>query len=426
MVFFYHILSTLASLVVAPCFAFIALLSKYKMGGLAHHYGFVPAPEKNQRKILWVYALSLGEVNAALPVLKQLHQDRPELSIVVSVTTDSGYEGARKHLAFADSIFFHPLDCFPFVQMALDRVDPDLFVLMDTGFWPGFMDLLKRRNIPAILLNGRISKRSARRYKSVLPLMREVFGGFTLLFMQNEHSAESVRQFGVEPGKVRVMDDPKYDSLKSMPGYKREDIKKKLRIPGGKPVWVAGSTREGEEEILLDAYQKLKKEHNGLVLVLAPRRVERVREIEGLMRERKIAFIRRTEIMETSLFNRSVVLLDTVGELAEIYSIGEAAFVGRSLIAPGGGHSLVEPVVHGLAVLHGPFVDNFKDSADELGEAGIAFKVKNTEEIVETLNGLLTDNSRRAHIADGAQAFIESRQGASKKMADIIIESLKT
>ena len=370
MVFFYHILSTLASLVVAPCFAFIALLSRYKMGGLAHHYGFVPAPEKNQRKNLWVCALSLGEVNAALPVLKQLHQDRPELSIVVSVTTDSGYEGAREHLAFADSIFFHPLDCFPFAQMALDRVDPDLFVLMDTGFWPGFMDLLKRRNIPAILLNGRISKRSARRYKSVIPLTREVFGGFTLLFMQNEHSAESVRQFGVEPRKVRVMDDPKYDSLKPMPGYKREDIKKKLHIPGGKPVWVAGSTREGEEEILLDAYQKLKEEHNGLVLVLAPRRVERVCEIEELMRKRKIAFIRRMEIMETSPFNRSVVLLDTVGELAEIYSIGEAAFVGRSLIAPGGGHSLVEPVAHGLAVLHGPFVDNFKDSADELGEAG--------------------------------------------------------
>ena len=132
------------------------------------------------------------------------------------------------------------------------------------------------------------------------------------------------------------------------------------------------------------------------------------------------------EIMETSPFNRSVVLLDTVGELAEIYSIGEAAFVGRSLIAPGGGHSLVEPVAHGLAVLHGPFVDNFKDSAAELGEAGIAFKVKNTEEIVETLNGLLTDDSRRAQIADRAQAFIESRQGASKKMADIIIENLKT
>lgn len=424
MILLYHIVSALASLLVAPCFAIASLSGKHKAANLLQHFGCVPEFEKDTRT-LWLHALSMGEVTAAVPILKTIHHTRPELRIVVSVTTDSGYEAAKKNLPFAASVFFHPLDCLPFTALALSRIQPDLFIAMDTGLWPGFLNLLKRKSIPAMLLNGRMSKKSLRRYGTLGFIMKDALDSFSLIVMQSEAGVQSLRELGITAEKLQTSGNPKLDGLKSLPGPARAQLKESFRIPAGSPVWVAGSTHEGEDEMILDAYVKLREKHRGLVLILAPRRMERVESVCGLLRERKIPFEKRSQITPASPLNHDVILLDTLGQLADVYAIGEIAFVGRSLIAPGGGHSLTEPVAQGKSVLHGPYVDNEQHNADDLRTAGLAFEVKTAQEMEAALNKLLSDPARLAQIADKTRIWLNARQGASQKLAALILEKLK-
>lgn len=422
----YHILSTLTAFIAVPCFAVYSILTNSKRRGLWHHFGFVPAlPESAEKKTLWIYALSLGEVTAAAPVLKIIHQKRPDLRLVVSVTTDTGYDGARQKISFAEQIFFHPLDCLPFTLTALNRIRPDVFVVTDTGFWPGLLDLLAGREIPALLFNGRISQRSFTRYQMLGFLSKNLFDGFRLLCMQSEGGKESLKKLGVEADRLKVIGDPKFDALETVPEGDRREIRSGLGIPATSPVWVAGSTHSGEEEIILETFQNLRKKFSDLVLVLAPRRLERVHDVETLLETRKMPFARRTAIGESSAGKNQVILLNTMGELSKLYSIGEITFVGKSLIPPGGGHSLMEPVAQGKPVLHGPHIENFRQVADELRQQGLAFPVNNAEEMETVLTSFLEDSSKRGGLVDKAKSWIQANKGASRRMAEIVLEQLK-
>lgn len=425
--FVYHILSTLAAVIAVPGFAVYSLFTGSKRRGLCHHFGLVPgSPASPAQKTLWVYALSLGEVTAAAPVLKIIHQKRPDLRLVVSVTTGSGYDGARQKIPFADAIFFHPLDCLPFTMLALNRIRPDAFVVTDTGFWPGLLDLMTQRRIPTLLFNGRISKRSFRRYQQLGKFSKNLFNGFSVLCMQSDDGKDSLQTLGVEPSRLKVIGDPKLDALVSISNDERIEIRSELGIRPTSSVWVAGSTHAGEEEIILQVFQNLKIKFPDLVLILAPRRLERISEVEALLKTRNIAFIKRRVINEPSNGESPVILLDTMGELSKLYSIGDVAFVGHSMIPPGGGHSLMEPVAHGKAVIHGPHIENFRQVADELRTRDLAYPVNNAEEMETVLASLLGDTSKRSALAGKATAWIEGRQGASHRMADIILETFQS
>ena len=426
MILLYHILSTILAFFVVPGFAVYSLATNSKRRGFPHHFGLVPAEDKSlspAQKTLWVYALSLGEVTAAAPVLKIIHEELPHLRIVVSVTTDSGYDGARQRIPFADQIFFHPLDCLPFTLLALSRIRPDVFVVTDTGFWPGLLDLLARRNAPSLLFNGRISERSQRRYRMLGNFSKNLFDRFSVLCMQSQQGKDALKALGVDPARLQVIGDPKFDALVAVPGSERQKIRADLGIGGTNRVWVAGSTHAGEEEIILQVYQGLKNKFDDLVLIIAPRRLERVVAVESLLRTRQIPFIRRTAIDEAS--SESVILLDTMGELGKLYAIANAAFIGRSLLPPGGGHSLMEPLAQGVPVVHGPHIENFRQVAEELKQNELAYPVTNAEEMKTVMNSLLPDASKRAEFTKQASAWIESHQGASRHMADVILENLK-
>jgi len=425
--FVYHILSTLAAVIAVPGFAVYSLFTGSKRRGLCHHFGLVPAlPESPPQKTLWVYALSLGEVTAAAPVLKIIHQKRPDLRLVVSVTTDSGYDGALQKIPFADAIFFHPLDCLPFTLTALNRIRPDAFIVTDTGFWPGLLDLMAGRRVPTLLFNGRISKRSLKRYQSLGKFSKTLFNGFSVLCMQSQEGKDSLQTLGVEPSRLKVIGDPKLDALVSISNDERNKIRSELGIRPTSSVWVAGSTHAGEEEIILQVFQNLKRKFPDLVLILAPRRLERVGEVESLLKTRNIAFIKRTTIGAHSGEESPVILLDTMGELSKLYSISDVAFVGHCMIPPGGGHSLMEPVAHGKAVVHGPHIENFRQVADELRARDLAYPVNNAEEMETVLAALLEDSTKRAALAGKASAWIAGRQGASHRMAEIILETLQS
>ena len=418
---FYHILSLLVAVVMVPVFTTLAVFSKHKFKFLRHHFGFVPTIKKGESKILWLHALSLGEVKAAAPVLKNLHNKSPYLKIVVSVTTDSGYEGAVEHLKIAEKIFFHPLDCLPFTYLALSRIKPDLYIVTDTGFWPGLTDQLHKQNTPQILFNGRISHRSAKAYLKAGSLFKTMFQQFNRLCMQNKNSVQAAAALGVDPDKVEVIGDPKFDSLQPLIVEDRNRLRKTFLLKEDTPVWVAGSTHTGEEEIILNAHQQLREKHPDLILILAPRRIERINEVVALLQKKNLSFARRSSLE----ISEPVILLDTMGELAKVYSLGQIAFIGKSLIEPGGGHSLIEPLSHGVAVLHGPHIENIGHVADEAHTNGLAFTVHNAEEIVKTVHSLLRHKERRMELAEKAKKLIEDQQGASKKMAETIQNVLR-
>ncbi|MZG54183.1 MAG: hypothetical protein F3742_06260 [Nitrospinae bacterium] len=422
MTFFYHILSLLFAVAIVPLFTLFSISSKYKFKFLKHHFGFAPGRKKEGTKTVWLYALSLGEVKAAAPVLKNIHEKNPNLKIVVSVTTDSGYEGALEHLKVAENIFFHPLDCLPFTWLAVSRIQPDLYLVVDTGFWPGLIDQLHHKKIPMLVLNGRISDASAKNYLKAGSLFQVMFQQFDRLCMQNKNDQQALIALGVNPEKIELAGDPKFDELQPMNHDDKIRLRKIFKLEESTPLWIAGSTHAGEEEIVLEAHLRLKKMHPDLVLILAPRRIERVGDISSLLEKKNIPFCRRSS-MEGSL-PKSVILLDTMGELAGIYSLCKVALIGRSLVAPGGGHSLIEPLANGAAVLHGPYIGNIGRVADEARKQGLAFTVNKAEDICEKVHSFLEQKEQDQGPGSKAKAFFEEQKGAAEKMAGIALETL--
>jgi 3-deoxy-D-manno-octulosonic-acid transferase len=419
MIYFYHLLSLFVAILLLPLFSLIALSSKHKWKGLAHHFGWVPETKISGRKILWLHALSMGEVVAVMPILKLVREHNPGLTIALSVTTDSGYTTALK-MNIADNVFFHPLDCLPFTLLALKRINPDLHVVTDTGFWPGLIDLLHRRKTPILLFNGRISEKSARRYLIAGSLFKETFQRFHHLGMQNNNGEKAALNLGVAPERIEVMGDTKYDAQQPLNDEEKEQLRKTFKLEAGTPVWIAGSTHAGEEEIILDAHQQLTTEHPNLVLILAPRRIERVEEVATLLKKRNISFTLRSSLKQAE----TVILLDTMGELAKVYSLGQVAFIGKSLIKPGGGHNLIEPLSYGLPVLYGPFVENIGHVADKAHELELAITVQNSRDIKEKVYNFLKNKSLRQELAENALSFTAEQRGASEKTAKIITKTL--
>ena len=300
-----------------------------------------------------------------------------------------------------------------------------MFVLVETGFWPGFIHLLHLKGVPIILFNGRISSRSMRKYKMFKSFFSKQFNRFTMLCIQNPDSMNKLESLGVEKSRLIMVGDPKFDILPNRSQEKREKTCQKLCITPLSRVWVAGSTHEGEEEIILDAHKKLREQFRNLILILAPRRLERSEHVARIIMSKGIRFIRRSEQLDKIDHNFSVILLDTMGELMDVYSICDFAFVGRSLIGPGGGHNLIEPISQGKPVLFGPFVENNQHNADELIKSGLGNRVNNMEDIEESVRIWLSNKTELAKLEAKAKGFMLYHQGASSRMTNLIESQLK-
>jgi 3-deoxy-D-manno-octulosonic-acid transferase len=420
------IVSKIASLVILPGFALYSLFTGKKKRGLKHHFGWIPVSNKKPgQKLVWVHALSLGEVNGAAPVLKILREKRPNILIALSVTTDAGYDAAQRMVPFADYIFFHPLDSWPFITRALDRLKPDLYVLTDTGFWPSMLMNLKERRIPPMVFNGRISEKSQARYKRVAAMVRPLLQSFAVICMQSERGRTTIQNLGAPPNRVRIVGDTKFDSLQVSPEPERLRIRDRLKIPRDGQVFVAGSTHEGEEKICVDAYMKLRRKFPKLSMVLAPRRLERVEEIAKFLQKENVKFVLRSKIDPKSNPTANIVLLDSLGELSKVYGIADVAFVGRSLVTPGGGHNLLEPVVQGKPVLHGPYVENNQKIASELKTQGLATLVADDQTMYSAIRNLLLHEDQLPKIREKANNYIQSKKGSALEIAKYIVAILK-
>ena len=404
-----------------PLFVTQAILRGKYRRGLAERLGRVPVWAGSVPP-LWLHAVSVGEVMAATPLAKELGSRRPDLPLLVSTVTDTGRAVAEQRLDAKQYVFF-PLDFGWAVRSALTKLSPRLVLLTETELWPNFIRVCRSRGIPVVVINGRISPRSFPRYRMARRWFGRVLSDVRFFCMQSAQDAERVLLLGAPPEKVRVVGNLKYDlpTLREVPDA--ATVRARLGLPAGRRLLVAGSTHRGEEETVLEAYRALAGTRRDLSLLLAPRHPERLEEVERLVRKAGLAFVRRSQLPATPLDGAAVILLDTMGELAQIYAAAAAVFIGGSLI-PHGGQNILEPAAVGRPVVHGPHMGNFTEMRDLFREAGAAIQVQDGASLLERLAALLDDPVLADRMGKAGREIVETHRGATRKTADLVGELL--
>ncbi len=369
-------------------------------------------PEKgNQTNSLWLHAVSVGEVLSLQNLILRLKQKHPDWAIYFSTLTNTGMRVAREKLASVDQIFFIPLD-FPFiVRKFFNTLQPKLFILAESEFWPILLKEAKRKTKGVLLINGRISHRSFRRYLRFRFLARKILENIDLFLMQTEDDKERLEKMGMHPENVRAVSNLKSEiELPLLNDGELAQIKKELGISSKKKIIVAGSTRKGEEIKLLKAFEKARGVRENLSLILAPRHPERFEEVVRTCLNYPFQVKRRTQISAESEWD--ILVLDTLGELAQIYALGDLAFIGGSLV-PWGGHNLLEPAFYRKPIFFGPHMKNFSYLSKKFVQSGAARVVFSEEELLEMF--LMQNESSLKEMGDRAKETLDSLQGATEK-----------
>jgi 3-deoxy-D-manno-octulosonic-acid transferase len=365
----------------------------------------------------WIHAVSVGEAATAVPLVEAITRRWPQLGIVMTTVTPTGARIVADRLAGRAVHRYFPIDLPGPVRRALDAVNPRFFLCMETELWPNLLRALAARGVPSMIANGRISDRSFRRYRLVRFFTARMLTHVRVLAMQSEEDARRIIALGARPERVVVTGNIKSDLIPPEGGGDAL-WQRLLGLDEGEPVWVAGSTHRGEEAIALDVYLRLRARVPTLTLVLAPRHPERVAEVERLVRERRLQPVRRSGLPKSQA-RGAVIIVDTVGELAQIYRVASVVFVGGSL-APTGGHNMLEPALLRKPVLFGPHTTNFRESAELLLEAGGALVVRDGAELEAHMAALLVDAERCRLMGEAAFKAVAGRRGAIKHTLELV------
>ena len=393
--------------------------------GLAQRLGWLPrglAEECRDGQTMWVHAVSMGEVNAVVPLVEELKARVPHLRMVVSTVTQTGKETVTRRLQGLVSHIYFPLD-FPFVvRKVLDTIRPQLVLIVETELWPNFLTAVAARGIPCALVNGRLSTDSFRGYRRLRPFFGRIVRAFSLCLMQSDRDVERILALGADPARVVRTGNLKFDQKPFE--FSADPIQ--LGIQTHEELFVAGSTHPMEEEAVLDCYRRLLDIAPSLVLIVAPRHIERAAALEATARARGFAVFRRTalERQEVAPQGPRVVLLDTRGELAALYRQATLVFVGGSLV-PIGGHSPLEPALLGKAMVFGPYMDHFAEVADLLVSQGAAIQILDGAEMAIPFARLLKDRAQLQRMGRAAEQIVRANQGTVAKDADLITELLR-
>lgn len=361
---------------------------------------------------IWIHAVSVGEVMAALPFLRALKKEFPQTHITLSTTTYTGQKIARDKFPSADRIMYVPWDTGVCVRKAVRSLNPSIFITVETELWPVLFSSLNKSGSKVVVLNGRLSRNSFKGYTIIRSFMAKALSNVDHFYMQESGDMQRILSLGAIPDRVSVMGNFKFDmefkEVKDIPSW----ISRLYGL-----VMVAGSTHEGEEEIILDAYESAKDSINDLKLILVPRHPERFNEVEGILRKRQLDFIRRSQIEDNGKLP-DVILLDTMGELPKLYSRADIAFIGGSLL-PFGGHNVLEPAYWSKPLVFGPHMDNFP-IADVFLKEGAALMVKDSQDLAESVKHLLSDAETARQTGMKAKAIVERNRGAVAKAIDLV------
>ncbi len=425
--YLYNFLFTLLLIVTIPYFLLRSLISGEFRRALPERFGFFQSP--SFKKPIWVHAASVGEVFCSIPLLKKIKKELPHSKIVLTTMTSTGNETAKRSVSEADQILFVPIDHPFIIRRTVKKIQPSLLLIAETELWPNLLRSCGKRRIPIILFNGRVSEKSFRRYLLFKFFFKECLKYISLFLMQTKEDQERVVEMGVEFQKTKVEGNLKFDQPFPSSAQKTTDeMAEAFGFHGPEKILVAGSTHSGEEEILVSLYKELKMIEPHLVLVLAPRHLERLEEVEKILKKEALSWLRRTSLrMGAGRFdpeNPEVILLDTMGELMGIYSLGTLVFVGGSLVRVGG-HNPLEPLFFRKCVLFGPYTFNFLEISSRLIEAGGAIQVSGKEELFSQLRRLLLDEAARREMGEKGYQFLQKHQGATERMFEEIRPFLK-
>ena len=381
------------------------------------------------RRVIWVHALSVGEVLSAVPLLYSLREQFPEYELFFTTTSETGQQVARQRLAVLNCRFYYlPLDLWWVVRRAVKNIGASIFVLIETDLWPNLFRCLAREGTPIVLVNGKVSDRSFPRYQLGQRFISEVFNHIDVLCMQSAEDGRRMKMLGVEASKVKVTGNMKFDQpLTESVGSERKQLIKELGWIPPSVTWVAGSTHPGEEDIVLEVYTRLRKEFPNLSLILAPRSQQRFKEVFSLIKLRGWETARRSQLVGQNSrgVQLDVLVLDTIGELSRFYSLGNFAFVGGSLV-DFGGHNPLEAAQRGLPVVFGPHMENFKEIAAILTESGGGYQISTEAELYGQIKSWLVAPAKCREQGKRAQAAIQPHQGAVARNLDIIRRLLES
>jgi len=419
----YDIIYLLAAVLGSPVLLWLAIAKPRVRAGVLSRLGLRRPQLPGDGPRIWVHGVSVGEVLASRPLVRELRAVLPDHEVVISTTTGTGYEVARRHLRDCPTIFY-PLDLRWSVRRVLRAVRPSLIVLVELEIWPNFLLEADRLGIPVVLVNGRITQRSQRGYARIGWLLRRPLGTIRRFLVQSEAYRSRFLELGVPAAKIAVTGSMKYDALPGpVPASSGAAMRADLGLAPKVPVIVGGSTHPGEEAALIRVYRSLREEHPGLRLVLVPRHNERVGGLLAELERLGDRGVRRTELAAADGNGEPVVVVDTMGELQGIYRAADVVFVGGSLV-PVGGQNVLEPCALGKAVLVGPYTDNFREAIEELREARGLVEVADEKELRAACAELLSDPRARSELGERARAALEQRRGAAHRTAAELAEVL--
>ncbi|MBI5826677.1 MAG: 3-deoxy-D-manno-octulosonic acid transferase [Deltaproteobacteria bacterium] len=416
----YDILLHLSIIILLPYFVFKMFWVRKYREGIAERFGFIKGEKLGAlggSPVVWVHAVSVGETKAALPVLKLLKERRPGVRIVFSTVTQTGNRTAEKEGAgLIDALIYFPLDLSWVVKRVVSRLKPKVCVIVEKEVWPNLLRRLKGLDVPVVVINGTISERSFRRFLAFKFFFREVFGMVSLFSARTAEDRERAAAVGVKEDRAVATGNIKFD-LKppsADPSY-LDSLKSSIGIDLRDRTIVAGSTHAGEEEIIIRVFSSLVDEFKGLKLIIAPRHPERFQEVEAIIKKSGAPYARRSRGGAAP-----IVLLDTVGELMNVYSFAAVAFVGGSLVDGIGGHNLLEPAYFGVPVVYGSRLSAYLGMAEMLEAAGGGIRVGDEASFKAALKRLLSDDRFRASAGASARRVVEANRGAAVRTVAII------
>ena len=410
----YSVLIVAFFAVMSPFLIYQAVRYRKYIGSFTQRLGYLPISfNLDDKESIWIHAVSVGEVLTARALLPALRERYPKLRLFLSTTTMTGQQIARNNLQYVDEVFYFPFDLGFIVNRTLQLVRPRLFIMMETEIWPNQLRACHLAGVKTMLVNGRISSRSYPRYRLARPFFRRVLRHVDRFCMQSEESARRVVDIGAERDRVTVTGSLKFDSLEipgSSPDRGRNRVLRYFRISPDRPA-------------VLDAFQRIRATMTSALLYIAPRKPQRFEDAERLARRAGWNVARRSELRVDAEPRCDVVVLDTIGELAQLYQVATVVFVGGSLV-DSGGHNILEPAVFGKPIVFGPYMQNFAEIAQTFLENGAAIQVRTGRELEPALVELLGDPVRRARLGAAARALVEANRGARVKTLAAIAQLL--
>jgi len=428
--FIYSLLLTVGFVVLLPKFAIDALRTRKYVTGLSQRLGNLPIIP-HDHPVIWIHCVSVGETEAARPLVRALLDRFPSHRLVISTTTVTGQKVARDAFGKdAAAVFYFPIDWTWTIRRVLHAIQPAAVLIMETELWPNLLRECRVRSSPVALVNGRISQTSFRRYQLIHSFIRRVLNDLSVALMQSERDAVRIRQLGLAPDRVLMSGNVKFDSAKAATD---KAVTASLCLRFGfsqtRPLIVAGSTHAPEELVVIEAFNQLKDLQPSARLLIAPRHPERFSEVATVLNRSGLKWARRSDDQKPDDAACDVILLDTVGELRAAYSLATVAFIGGS-IAPHGGHNVLEPASLGIAVVTGAHTENFAAITKALLDENAVVQLPSLEtsqasaELASVLRELLADEARRREIGRRALTVCNQNRGATERTIQVIEEIL--